>query len=368
MMRQEAPIAFLSPGQGTPMSPEWAHDPAAERVLGVIQKAFPDGPDVKELLQTPPDKRPINALNAHILLATVMGIARERLQPQLKDRPVVVSGHSAGLPNSLGMSEFYADGVEGLAKAMGERGKLLTKQQEINPGEMHAVRWNGKNGFEEMTTWVSEQNEIIRGGDGEDGVWIACFNYENGEEAQVVITSKEGLMKQLKKMFPKETGKPIPLSIALGAHSPLVLGAKKEYHRYLLEQLRSEKIQSLTKSGVIYVSDHPQGRDKEDEKEKGPLIARNAEHIVRDLSEFHRPVQFQDSIKRMYDDLGIRSFYEIGGKVLTNFIGKMGLENVTSTPISTPKDLDALETALANRVDQIIKPENFPFPTKSTKY
>lgn len=51
----------------------------------------------------------------------------------------------------------------------------------------------------------------------------------------------------------------------------------------------------------------------------------------------------------MYTDLGIRSFFEIGATTLTGFIEKMGLENIETTSITNPKELDALETKLANR-------------------
>ncbi len=173
---QQRELAFISPGQGPAIASAWMNDSAAEQAIISVQRAAPEI-DVGKLLTTSPSEREISALNSHILLAVMMGIVSARLKPVL-NREYVASGHSAGLTNSLGMTAFFKDGVEGLGRAMVERGRLLTQAQNVTPGEMFMVDWKGENGFQEIGDWVNEIGNI----------WLACFNLDNGDEANVVIT------------------------------------------------------------------------------------------------------------------------------------------------------------------------------------
>jgi len=204
MPRLEVDIAFMSPGQGAEISKSWARDPSSRKVVDETQKQLPHGPDMQELLSTNPEDRPINALNAHLLLAMVMGMARERLSFHLAKISYAFSGHSAGLPNILGISEFYNNGVPGLVASMERRSRILVAQQEIEPGEMDALVWKGVNNFKTMVDWVLEQNGYLRQQGKPESVWLACYNYATDKETQVVITSRKGTIGQIKEKFPEE--------------------------------------------------------------------------------------------------------------------------------------------------------------------
>ena len=339
MPRLEVDIAFMSPGQGAEISKSWARDPSSRKVVDETQKQLPHGPDMQELLSANPEDRPINALNAHLLLAMVMGMARERLSFHLAKISYAFSGHSAGLPNILGISEFYNNGVPGLVASMERRSRILVAQQEIEPGEMDALVWKGVNNFKTMVDWVLEQNGYLRQQGKPESIWLACYNYATDKETQVVITSRKGTIGQIKEKFP-ENVKRFPLKIALGAHSPLMAPATGEYKKYLQNELDRGRISSPAEHGTIYVSDHIMP------DEAGPLISGNAQEIVNDLSRFDIPVTFQNTIVAMTEQLGVRTFIEIGSDVLCKMLKKMGINDTFS--VLTPQDLDALETKLAN--------------------
>ncbi|MBI3954832.1 ACP S-malonyltransferase [Candidatus Gottesmanbacteria bacterium] len=328
---QQRELAFISPGQGPAIASAWQSDSAAGQVIISVQRAVPEI-DVGKLLTTSPSEREISALNSHILLAVMMGIASERLKPVIKGREYVATGHSAGLTNSLGMTEFFKDGSEGLGRAMVERGRLLTQAQSATPGEMFMVDWKGGNGFQEICDWVNEVGNI----------WLACFNLENGEEANVVMTQKQGsgMDKQIVKTFGDKV-KVTPLPIALGAHSPLVLSVAEEYHKFLESQLQGGKIQHTSESGVEYVSDHLlPGKEQ-------PLYSREPEEIIFDLSQVHHPVQFQKAIEFMVKVLGVKRIVELGSRNFAGIIGKMGL-GIETISVRNPRELDALVAKFAN--------------------
>lgn len=328
---QQRELAFISPGQGPAIAPAWQSDSAAEQAIISVQSAVPDI-DIKKLLTTSPSEREISAFNSHILLAVMMGIVSARLKSELNSREYVVSGHSAGLTNSLGMTAFFKDGSEGLGRAMVERGKLLTQAQSVTPGEMFMVDWKGEKGFQEIGDWVNEVGNI----------WLACFNLDNGKEASVVITLEKGLGMEdrIVKRFGEKV-KVTRLPIALGAHSPLVLSVSEKYYRFLASQLKEGKIQHTSTSGVEYVSDHLlPGKEH-------PLYSREPKEIIFDLSQVQHPVQFQKAVEFMVKVLGVRRIVELGSRNFAGIISKMGLE-IETISVRNPKELDELVAKFAN--------------------
>lgn len=332
-------LAFFSPGQGPAIDPSWIDDSAASDVIESIQKSVPPGVNVGNLLELPASEREVSSLNAHILLATMMGIASARIRPELEKRSYVVTGHSAGLSNSLGMTGFYADGTEGLGRAMVERGRILSKIQQITPGEMFMVSWKGISGFQKMGEWVLEQNK----GKSDGNIWLACLNLDNGEGANVIMTAKKGsnMQEKLKGEFGDRV-EITPLPIALGAHSPLVLGAEEKYREYLQFQFNQGKIGNTGKCGVAYVSDHiPPGQSR-------PIYTSDAQSIIFDLSRLHLPVEFQRTIEYIAKELGVRTIVELGSRHFGTLIKKMGLDNIETISVRNPRELDELVTKLAN--------------------
>ena len=129
---------------------------------------------------------------------------------------MAVTGHSAGLPNSLGITDFYLEGITGLAGAMIKRGSLLTTEQnkQGNDGKMYAIPWRGNDGFKKLGEWVLGRNEKIKQDYGHEGIWVACWNYDSGNKAQLVVTIREGLEKEvdeLSKVFPANIKNAIPI-------------------------------------------------------------------------------------------------------------------------------------------------------------
>lgn len=340
-------IAIFSPGQGISPPIDWVSVDGACDVLSQIQSVLSENVDVEKLLNTSPRDREISALNAHLLLTAVFGIAANQINSQLGDRLVAVSGHSAGLPNSLGMTNFYKEGVTGSARVMARRGTLLTMEQSKNgnAGKMYAVSWSGNEGFKRLGEWVLERNEKIKQRHDHEGIWVACWNYQTDKSSQIVVTTRkeEGAdMEEMEKTFPENIKRITELPIALGAHSPLVLGAVSEFSVFLQEQITAGNIQELPENGVVYVSDHIQS-DSDD-----PLISQDSQEIAADLAQFNLPVQFQRTIKYMMEKLDITTFVEIGGDVLGGLIKGMDL-GIVPISIATPQKLDEFVTALANR-------------------
>jgi len=247
---------------------------------------------------------------------------------------VTISGHSVGLPASLAFSNFYSDGVQGLGRVMVQRGSLLTEAQSREPGEMYAVLWKGRDGFTSLRDWVKTTHQEI---------WVACFNLETDQEAQVVLTVRQGIdiEKVLKDRFTSNIKRVIKLPIALGAHSPLVESAVRKFESFLNDMLLHGSLQSLNQGGTIFVSDHTH------QEQIDPVASYDAAVIIKELTSLNEPVRFQRMIMYLVNNLGVTDIWEIGSDILTKMIREMGF-NVNLRSINKPLELDNAVRDLAN--------------------
>ncbi len=328
----EARNALVFPGQGSFPKSLWAEAPENGQIIDTVQSIAPPGTDIKYLFKNIREERNLNSFNTHLLLATVMAVVSSRIRDIRKGQSYVVTGHSAGLSNCLGLTGFFTDGTKGLVETMMERGKLLDEAQKTSPGKMFAVEWKGKDGFAELAGWVLEKRDARQ-----ESVWAACFNLENDESAQVVLTARDGLEieTELRERFKDRITKITKLNIGVGAHSKLVGDSPQKYKDYLTGLQRSGKIKSFTDSGVVYVSDHIMPGNAT------PLASQDKGEIIEDISRFDLPVEFQRTVRFLADEMKIKRFIEIGSETLSPFIRKMGYDAIA---IKIPLDLEKLET------------------------
>lgn len=343
----EVAVAYIFPGQGSFPKRSLLENSTNQPIMDRVRQALPPSKDIEEIYTNIRNPDYLTSENMHILLASAAAIAHERLRPHLKGQSIAISGHSAGLTTSLlALTDFRQDEVEGIVETMLTRGKALDKAEKNSPTNVFAVEWQGNAGFHTLADWVLHQNEDRKTQDNKYGdLWVACFNFENNKKAQVVITVREGydLEKNLREQFTDKIGKITKLLVHAPAHSPLSIGAAFDYYNYLKRQGLIGRVQQIKDSGVVYVSDHIAP------KNQNPLVSNDTDEIIEDLVLFHLPVEFQRTIEYMIKELKVQKFVEIGSNTLTNLLKGMGIPDSQVCTITTPQELDALETELANR-------------------
>ncbi len=224
-------IALLFPGQGSQyvgMGREFAEKSSqykemferAETVCGLpVMDACFEGPI--ELLSRSAYIQPA--------ITTVNIVCYEALKACL---PEGVKAHCYG-GHSLGeYSALYAAGVLGFEdtiRLVKERGLLMEREGQVNPGGMLAVL-----GLE-----LKEIEEILEGYDGTGVVNIANYNTAQ----QIVISGEKEILAELASVFEEKEARTIPLNVTIANHSPLVQGAVADFARYMEEiEFRSPQV------------------------------------------------------------------------------------------------------------------------------
>lgn len=339
-------LGILVPGQGTGFARELSSLEGMRETCDEIQTALGNHPhDAWELLNQPAAERPVSVLTAHLLLTAVAGHAAKLFHEFSPGAIVTVSGHSAGLPASLSFTNFYKEGTVGMAQVMDERAKRLLRAQEMNPGEMYAVSQRDASVIEKVISWVKVRSEERESTKEKVDVWVACINYLSVAGGQVVITARSG--GSVEELLVKEFGVGLKrgikkLSIAVGAHSPLVQEAAAEFWGFFLTH--QYWFQNLVGEGPKFVSDH--GRNER----VPPIASRQAVDVYLELSSLNQRVTFQDAVLTMVKDLGVREFWEIGSHILTDMIRQMPLPaGIGLRALTTPADFETATRLLANR-------------------
>lgn len=339
-------LGILVPGQGTGFNRELASLPGMRQTCDKVQGILPpDSPDVWQLLNLPVSERPESVIGAHLVLTAVAGHAAKMLGEVVPPGIIAtVSGHSAGLPACLAFTKFYAEGVEGLAEVMRERARLLMQAQEQQPGVMHAVYLKKGVAPEVVMNLIERHNEERHQEGSREEIWIACINFYNEQGGQLVLTSREDVNVEMviKKELGEVVKKPIKLSIAVGAHSPLVFEIQPALWSFFL--IHRQQFVDLAPQDPEFVSDHLFKKDID-----VPVFTREAASVYQELATLALPVEFQRSVLFMVHHFGVREFWEIGSHILTDMIRQMPLPaGIGLRALTTPADFETATRLLAN--------------------
>ncbi len=286
--------AYLFPGQGSQYigmgrdfydaSPSaYAAFSEAERVLGfgLSQMCFA-GP-AEELNDT------VNTQPA--LLVTSIAALRV-LQERGLEPPAYVAGHSMGEFSALVAAGAltFEDGL----RLVRERGRLMKRAGEKNPGGMAAVIGLERDALERICATVRQ----------ESGEYVGVAN-DNCPGQLVISGHKAALDKAM--ALAKEQGakRAIPLAVSIAAHSPLMAEAAVEFRR----ALDATPFQRPTIPIVANAT-------------AGPLTEPDAirEALGRQLTS---PVRWTESVRWMIAQ-GVTRFIEVGPKdVLTGLVRRI---------------------------------------------
>jgi len=317
-MEEEAKIAVLFPGQGSQyvgMGREFAEQRhaatdifiRAEETSGLPLKSYClEGP-MSELTRTLNLQPAVTAVNLMVWDA----LKESGLQVDC------VAGHSLGEYSALYAAEVLSG--DDTLKLVTERGRLMEREAERNPGGMHAV-----------LGLPFEKVQDILAGLGNDRVVAANYN----SEKQIVLSGEEEGLNRAAEKVAAAGGKAIALKVSGAWHSPLVAGAVDDFLTVM--------------QGVVFHSPripvffNVTGELEDDPQAIRRIMARQIASMVRWVDILHAMMAMQISV-----------FIEAGPKnVLSGLLKKIVPNDYPykSFQVDTPKKLTAcLDVLLPNR-------------------
>jgi [acyl-carrier-protein] S-malonyltransferase len=317
-MEGETKIAVLFPGQGSQyvgMGKEFVQQrPAAgdlfsraEQTSGLPLKRYClEGP-MSELTRTLHLQPAVTAVNMMVWDA----VKESGLQVDC------VAGHSLGEYSAL-----YASGVlrgEDTLRLVTERGRLMEREAERNPGGMHAV----------LGLTLDKVGQVLAELD-DDRVVAANYN----SEKQIVLSGEAAGLSRAAEKVAAAGGKAIALKVSGAWHSPLVAGAVDDFLTVMQEVVFHPPRIPVFFNVTGELEDDPQAIRR--------IMARQIASMVRWVDILHAMM-----------GRGVSVFIEAGPKNVLSGLLKKILPNdypYRSFQVDTPEKLTAcLDVLLPNR-------------------
>jgi [acyl-carrier-protein] S-malonyltransferase len=211
-------IAFVFPGQGSQfvgMGEEFLKADSeasalmdmADEISGFsIRKLSLEGP-IEELTRT-----------AHLQPAiTVQNIIAMRALAKAGITPDFVAGHSLGEYGALCAAGVISE--EDTLRLVTERGRLMEREADQNPGGMHAI----------LGLLIDEVREIVDAVSDRGIVTAANHN----SEQQIVVSGELSALNAAAEIVAEKGGRAIPLKVSGAWHSDLVSGAIEDFTKFM---------------------------------------------------------------------------------------------------------------------------------------
>ncbi len=197
--------------------------------------------------------------------------------------PVCMAGHSLGELSALCAAGAltFEDGVR-LAR---ERGRLMREAGEAQPGSMAAVIGMDGDALHQVCAEVSAQHT--------PGVVVANDN----APGQIVISGgKQAVAAACELAKARGAKRAIPLNVSIASHSPLMQSAQAAFSRVVADTpIQPARVPVIANTSAQPIT-HPDDI--------------RAELTAQLIS----PVRWVESVQRMWDELGVRQFIELGPK------------------------------------------------------
>lgn len=305
-------IAVLFPGQGSQyigMGKSFIEsDGDCESIMATAESVcdFP----IRDLIMNGPMEELTRAVHLQPAITVTNLICYKALSKRLSSSQKIscFAGHSLGEYSALCSAGVLS--VTDTIQLVGQRGALMEREGNKNPGGMRAV----------IGLTIDEIESILNNYQG-DGVVTAA---NHNTEQQVVISGDIGAMDEVGHAIEEKGGRIIPLNVIVANHSPLVAGAVADFEAYMAAV-------SFNKPTVpVYFNISSQ--TEEDTDSIKDMMARQIASRVR----------WFDIITNMMEE-GVDTFIEVGPKtVLKGMIRKIAPKGFAykALQLDSPESLD----------------------------
>lgn len=314
-------LAFTFPGQGSQqagMGRPWVDHPSWELVTEASEAS---GRDVAELLLDADGETLRSTENAQLTTYVLSLVVLDAVGRVGLDASVV-AGHSLGEYSALTAAGTldYADGI----RLVDERGRAMRAAADQRAGTMAAVL-----GLDDERVEAACARVV---GD----VWAANYN----APGQVVIAGSAEAIDEAAAVA-KELGakRAMPLKVGGAFHTPFMASARDRLAKALSEvELREPSVPVVANVDAL--------AHEGAEEWRGLLAA-----------QLCSPVRWRQTLKTLADH-GVTTLVELGpGNALTG-MAKRAVPDIVRLSVSSPDDVDALLTALADQQPVVTATEN----------